>query len=139
MFEKTPLTVKIVVIINTIINFFFLIILCFRLLKHMSPEGFGPFVLGVLIIAINTILGFMIISLKNLARVCFMGMQIIYLIFSTLSFLYILLRGLTEASLGERQLKPFLIAIVIPTLLMVFFLFCLFYLRHPKVKEYFRQ
>lgn len=149
MFERVSRGIKIVAIVNTIINFLLLIPL-FLVVKTFLSRFF---VLGLAIIIANILLGIVIILLKNWARRCFIIIQIPNLIISVYPFMVFLQLGLGGAgNFGDayepwsdistlqfwKELASFILGMSFPTVPMLCSIFYIFYLMLPKVKEQFK-
>jgi hypothetical protein len=153
MFKEVPMGIKVIAIINTIINLLLLIFLCSILLSFV-PFGYFQFILlGLFIVCINFVLGFGIILLRNWARRGFILMQIVSLALSIYPFLVILQFGLGNPSqFGDNreqwaslfttkffgQLVSFIIGMSFPVLPMLFSIFCIFYLLRFSIKNQFK-
>lgn len=149
VFGKVPQGIKVVAIINITVNLLLLFICCF--VSKFVP----PFILlvGLLILLSNIILGIGILLLKNWARIIFIIMQIISLVFSIFPFLIILTFGLgnpsqfgdTHEAWGDPltakffiQLVSFIMGISVVALPMLFSIFCIFYYLRSNVKKQFK-
>jgi len=148
MFKEVPLGVKRIADANTIINLLLLI----PLFVFVRLFCFPLFILGLLVIAANLILGIKIKLLKNWARASFIIMQTVGLVLSIYPFLVILQFGLGNPSrFGDNyelwavpftpvfwgQLVSFIIGMSFPSLSMLFSIFCIFYLFLPSISKQF--
>ncbi|MDD5130762.1 MAG: hypothetical protein PHS66_06945 [Candidatus Omnitrophica bacterium] len=154
IFDRIPLTIKIIGIVNTIINFLLLVPL-FSILQSPVPSGFLQFfILGLtIIIFINIIFGVGVILLMNLMRKAFIVMQIIGLVISIAPAWFLFTIGLGSAgSFGDnhtvwapvfsflfwQQLSGLIFGMMFPGVPMLFSMFCIFYLTRSKVREQFK-
>jgi hypothetical protein len=150
--EETRFTIKIIGIINTIINF--LLMLFFFILLIFVPSGYMQFIiLGLFMVSINIMLGIGVISLNNLARKLFIIVQIISLLLSIWPFGCMFTLGLgsagrfaggyvawapTHAFLFWQQLASFVFGMMLPVVPMLFSAFCIFYLTRSEISEQFK-
>lgn len=147
--KNTPLTIKIIAIINTIIN----LLLLMPLFTFVRPFYPSLLILGLIVVIANIILGIQILFLENWARVSFIVMQSVGLVLSIWPFLCILTLGMNGGSFGERytvpwspvntslfwkQLTSLIYGMSFPSVPMLFSMFCIIYLKCPKVKEQFK-
>lgn len=147
--RNVPKGIKVIFVINSIINLLLIAPAYFVL------RLFGPWVqcIGFLIILTNITLGFGIKLLNNMARVSFIMMQIVGLIFSVWPFMCFLTIGLGNPSaFGDNyevwaepftyryidQSVSFILGMSIPALPMLFSIFCVFYLLRPSIKMQFK-
>ena len=149
MFREVPLGIKIIAVINTIINLMLLMPL-FTFVRFVYDS---LFILGLLVVIVNMVLGIQVVLLKNWVRICFIGMQTLGLVLSIWPFLCILTLGMNGGSFGERYIVPwrpfntpifwkqiasFIYGMSFPSVPMLFSIFCIIYLKRPKVKEQFK-
>ena len=153
MFKEVPLGIKVITIVNTIINLLLLVPLFFILLSSVPSGYLQLIILGLSIICVNLILGIGVILLKNLARKVFVIAQIVSLALSIWPAGFFFTLGLCSAgrfgddytpwapissSLFWRQLSSLLFGMMFPGVPMLFSMFCIFYLTRSKVREQFK-
>lgn len=149
MFRNAPLAIKLIAIINTIINLLLLLPL-FIFVRIFYPS---LFILGLLVVIANIILGIQIVFFKNWARVGFIIMQSVGLFLSIHPFLCILTLGMNGGSFGDgcivpwspfntpmfwKQIAFFIVGMSFPSVPMLFSIYCIIYLKLPMVKDKFK-